>query len=300
MKVFVAALDEGSLAGAARKLGRSPAAVSRAVSFLETHIGAQLLHRTTRSIKLSDTGERYAAACRQVLTDLEEADTIASSERSVPRGILTLTAPVVSGEVVLRPILNAFMDAFPEISARLYLLDRQVNLIDEGRRRRRRRAPHRSPSGLDLGRDPGRRGSSCGGGRAALPGAAPAHRGAGRPGEAPDHCICTTWPRLVELPAFAGLPRAANNPLRAPPSDQLGPRSSGLCRRWAWRYAFVVVSGRRACAERRARDRTIGRGTAAAARSSDLAARSALSSESPCLCGLCCTTASESLRISGE
>ena len=132
MKVFVAALDEGSLAGAARKLGRSPAAVSRAVSFLETHIGAQLLHRTTRSIKLSDTGERYAAACRQVLTDLEEADTIASSERSVPRGILTLTAPVVSGEAVLGPILNAFMDAFPEISARLYLLDRQVNLIDEG------------------------------------------------------------------------------------------------------------------------------------------------------------------------
>src|SRR5260370_39328264 len=132
MKVFVAALDEGSLAGAARKLGRSPAAVSRAVSFLETHIGAQLLHRTTRSIKLSDTGERYAAACRQVLTDLEEADTVASGEPSVPRGILTLTAPVVSGEAVLGPILNAFMDAFPEISARLYLLDRQVNLIDEG------------------------------------------------------------------------------------------------------------------------------------------------------------------------
>ncbi len=268
MKAFVAALDEGSLAGAARKLGRSPAAVSRAVSFLETHIGAQLLHRTTRSIKLSDTGERYAAACRQVLTDLEEADSIASSERSVPRGILTLTAPVVSGEVVLRPILNAFMDAFPEISARLYLLDRQVNLIDEG---------------VDV---------------------------ALRIGHLPDSTLVAirvgevrlvvAWPRLVELPAFAGLRRAANNPLCAPTSDQLGPRSSGLCRRWAWRYAFVVVSGRRACAERRARDRTIGRGTAAAARSSDLAARSALSSESPCLCGLCCTTASESLRVSGE
>ena len=53
MKVFVAALDEGSLAGVGRKLGRSPAAVSRAIAFLEAHVGAELLHRTTRSIKLS-------------------------------------------------------------------------------------------------------------------------------------------------------------------------------------------------------------------------------------------------------
>src|SRR5439155_17425702 len=98
MKVFVAALDEGSLAGAARKLGRSPAAVSRAVAFLEDHVGMQLLHRTTRSSRLSEAGERYAAACRRVLTDLEEADILAAGERSAPRGTLTLTAPPASGE----------------------------------------------------------------------------------------------------------------------------------------------------------------------------------------------------------
>ena len=132
MKVFVAALDEGSLAGAGRKLGRSPAAVSRAVAFLEGHVGVQLLHRTTRSIKLSEAGEHYVAACRRVLTDLEEADILAAGERSAPRGILTLTAPVISGEEVLRPILDAFLDAYPTVSARLYLLDRPVNLIDEG------------------------------------------------------------------------------------------------------------------------------------------------------------------------
>ena len=72
MKVFVATLDEGSLAAAGRKLGRSPAAVSRAVAFLEGHVGVPLLHRTTRSIKLSEAGERYAAACRRMLTDLDE------------------------------------------------------------------------------------------------------------------------------------------------------------------------------------------------------------------------------------
>ena len=65
MKVFVSAVDEGSLAGAGRRLGRSPAAVSRAIAFLEAHVGAELLHRTTRSLKLSDAGERYAAACRR-------------------------------------------------------------------------------------------------------------------------------------------------------------------------------------------------------------------------------------------
>ena len=132
MKVFVATLDEGSLAGASRKLSRSPAAVSRAIAFLEEHVGTELLHRTTRSIKLSEAGERYAAACRRVLTDLEEADIMAAGERSAPRGKLALTAPVFIGETVLSPILDAFMDAYPAVSVRLHLLDRSANLIDEG------------------------------------------------------------------------------------------------------------------------------------------------------------------------
>jgi DNA-binding transcriptional LysR family regulator len=132
MKVFVAALDEGSLAGAGRKLGRSPAAVSRAVAFLEAHVGAELLHRTTRSIKLSEAGARYAVACRRVLTDLEEADITAAGERSAPRGLLTITAPVAAGEDILRPIVDDFMDEYPAVNVRLYFLDRPANLIDEG------------------------------------------------------------------------------------------------------------------------------------------------------------------------
>src|SRR5580658_5260145 len=95
MKVFVTALDEGSLAGAGRKLGRSPAAVSRAIAFLEASVGAALLHRTTRSIKTSGAGEQYAAACRRVLAELEEVTMIAAGERSAPRGTLSLTAPEI-------------------------------------------------------------------------------------------------------------------------------------------------------------------------------------------------------------
>lgn len=132
MRVFVAALDAGSLAGAGRRLGRSPAAVSRAIAALEAHVGAPLLHRTTRSLRLSEAGERYAAACRRVLADLEEADLLAAGEAAAPRGVLSISAPLVSGAQVLRPILEAFLDAQPAVRARLLLLDRPVSLVDEG------------------------------------------------------------------------------------------------------------------------------------------------------------------------
>lgn len=132
MKVFIATLDEGSLAGAGRLLQRSPAAVSRAIASLEAHVGVELLHRTTRSLRLSEAGERYAVACRRILTELEEAEILAVGEKSAPRGMLTLTAPPISGEDILRPILDDFLDAYPMVSARLLLLDRSVSLVEEG------------------------------------------------------------------------------------------------------------------------------------------------------------------------
>lgn len=132
MRVFVTALDEGSLAGAGRRLGRSPAAVSRAIAFLEAHVGTELLHRTTRSMKLSEAGERYAAACRRVLIELEEADLSAADERAAPRGTLTITAPPISGEEILRPIVDAYLRDFPAVSVNFVLLDRTANLVEEG------------------------------------------------------------------------------------------------------------------------------------------------------------------------
>src|SRR5262249_49785241 len=112
--------------------GRSPAAVSRAIAFLEAHVGAELLHRTTRTLKLSEAGERYVAACRRVLVDLEEADIAAGGERAAPRGTLTLTAPLIIGEDLVRAVVDGFMNEYPMVSVRLFLIDRQVNLIDEG------------------------------------------------------------------------------------------------------------------------------------------------------------------------
>jgi DNA-binding transcriptional LysR family regulator len=132
MRVFVAVLDEGSLSNAARKLGKSPAAVSRAVTDLEQRIGIELLHRTTRSIRPSDAGERYAAACRAILAALEDADATAAGEHAAPRGTLTITAPVAAGELVMRPLIDEFMTTFPAVCVRLLLIDRMSNLIDEG------------------------------------------------------------------------------------------------------------------------------------------------------------------------
>lgn len=132
MKVFIAALDEGSLAGAGRQLRRSPAAVSRAIAFLEQQVGATLLHRTTRAIKLSETGERYAEACRRVLAALHEAEALGAGERAAPRGTLTITAPPISGEEILRPIVDAYLEAFPAVSVKLVLVARGANLIEDG------------------------------------------------------------------------------------------------------------------------------------------------------------------------
>lgn len=132
MKVFIAVVDQGSLAQAARLLRRSPAAISRAIASLEAHVGVELLHRTTRSIRLSEAGERYVVACRHILTELAEADILAVGERAAPKGVLTISAPPVSGEDILRPIVDDFLDAFDSVSVRLLLLDRPVNLVEEG------------------------------------------------------------------------------------------------------------------------------------------------------------------------
>ncbi len=252
MKVFVTALDAGSLAGAGRTLGRSPAAVGRAVTYLEEHVGVQLLHRTTRLMKPSEAGKRYADACRRMLTDLKEAEILAAGERSTPRGTLTLSAPVLSGEEVLRPILDAFLDAFPEVSANLHLLDRSVNLIDEGIDAALRIG--HLPELID-GRRSGRRSPPGRRRRAILPCQASAHRSARRSREAANYRREPFWLGLVELPAYQWLDGFARCAVRAPPGRRQRTRGGGLGRRRTRRDAAFVLSGRRICEGRATADR---------------------------------------------
>lgn len=132
MRVFVTAVDAGSFAAAGRTLKRSSSAISRAIAFLEDHVGAPLFHRTTRSLRLSPAGERYAVTCRRILAELEEAELFVANERASPKGVLTISAPPIAGEEVLQPIVDDFLKAYPAVSVRLQLVDRHVNLVDEG------------------------------------------------------------------------------------------------------------------------------------------------------------------------
>jgi DNA-binding transcriptional LysR family regulator len=132
MRVFVTALNEGSLARAGQKLSRSPAAITRAIASLEAHVGAQLLHRTARRLQLTEAGERYAKVFKHVLAELDEADLSAARERAAPHGVLTVTAPVMFGTRILRPIVGEFLKLYPAVQVRYLLLNRITSLIDEG------------------------------------------------------------------------------------------------------------------------------------------------------------------------
>lgn len=132
INVFVAVVDTNGFAGAARKLHMSPPAVTRAINELETQLGLRLLTRTTRTVRVTDAGERYAQDCRRILADMREADESVSGMHASPRGKLTVTAPVLFGTHYVTPIVTEYLKRYPEVSASCLFLDRVVNLVDEG------------------------------------------------------------------------------------------------------------------------------------------------------------------------
>ena len=132
MRIFVAVAEARSFAGAARHLRLSAPAITRAVAALEQHLGARLLHRTTRQVRVTEVGERYLADCRRVLADLDEAEAIAGGAHVAPQGHLMVTAPQMFGRMHVGPLLLDFLQVYPQLTARALFVDRVVNLIDEG------------------------------------------------------------------------------------------------------------------------------------------------------------------------
>ncbi len=132
MTVFVAVAEEAGFAAAARRLHMSPPSVTRAVGELEARLGARLLHRTTRAVRLTDAGERYLADCQRILLEIEEADGQAAGIHATPQGTVSLTGSALFGRIVLTPILVDLLERYPEISINTFFVDRVVNLIDEG------------------------------------------------------------------------------------------------------------------------------------------------------------------------
>jgi len=132
MRVFLKVAKEEGFAEAARQLNMSPPAVTRAVAALEDAIGARLFIRTTRGVKLTEAGSRYAQDCRRILADLEEADATAAGSYVTPTGVLTVTAPVSLGQMCVLPILGDYLCKHPTMTGRALFLDRVTNIVDEG------------------------------------------------------------------------------------------------------------------------------------------------------------------------
>lgn len=132
MEVFVAIVDRGSFTGASEKLGMSAPTVSRALNSLETRVGAQLIARTTRSIRPTDAGMFYLEACRRVLDTIADAESNIAAEQSKPAGTLTVSAPVLFGQRFIAPLINAYANIYPDVSVNVVYVDRTTRLIEEG------------------------------------------------------------------------------------------------------------------------------------------------------------------------
>jgi DNA-binding transcriptional LysR family regulator len=130
--VFAEVADRGSFSAAARRLNRSPAAVTRAVAELEARLGVRLLNRTTRAVSMTDAGQRFLAGARRVLADLAEIEQAAAGHGRAPRGELRITAPIVFGRRHVLPLVTDFLAQYPEVGVRLMLLDRPADLVEEG------------------------------------------------------------------------------------------------------------------------------------------------------------------------
>ena len=132
MSVFVAIADAGSLTRAGAALGLSPPAVTRSLAALESHVGLPLFHRTTRALRLTEAGARYLEDCRRILSEVREAEESLAGSATVPRGTVTLTAPVLFGQLHVMPLLREFLDLYPQVRASALLLDRVVSLVEGG------------------------------------------------------------------------------------------------------------------------------------------------------------------------
>lgn len=132
MAVYVAVAEEESFAGAGRRLGMSPPAVTRAVASLENRLGIRLLNRTTRFVRATDAGLRYLEHARRIIAEADEADEAVAGVNAEPRGELAVTAPVLFGRMFVTPSIVEYLQRYPDMSVTAMLLDRVVNLLEEG------------------------------------------------------------------------------------------------------------------------------------------------------------------------
>jgi DNA-binding transcriptional LysR family regulator len=132
MQAFVSIVERGSLTAAAGALDASLPSVVRTLAALEAGLGVRLLNRTTRRIALTDEGREYYERCKRVLAEVDEAEAALSARRAQPRGRLRVTAPVMFGRLHVAPLATEFAARHAALQLELLLLDRVVDLLEEG------------------------------------------------------------------------------------------------------------------------------------------------------------------------
>jgi DNA-binding transcriptional LysR family regulator len=132
MQAFVKIVDAGSLTAAAEALGVSQPSMVRTLAALERELGVRLLNRTTRRMALTDEGREYCERCRVILSAVEQAQASLTARRAVPSGKLRITASVPFGRRFVVPVVTEFLAAHPQVRIELPLLDRVIDLVEEG------------------------------------------------------------------------------------------------------------------------------------------------------------------------
>ncbi|MFP4251956.1 MAG: LysR family transcriptional regulator [Guyparkeria sp.] len=132
LSTFVCVADTGTISAAAGRLGIAKSAVSRRLRELENHLGVELVHRTTRHLALTPSGEAFYHRATRLLADLDEAEEAVSREHGELSGVLRIAAPLSFGLLHLQPAITAFMNAHPGVSFDLDLDDHEVDLVADG------------------------------------------------------------------------------------------------------------------------------------------------------------------------
>ncbi|WP_347905961.1 LysR substrate-binding domain-containing protein [Pseudomonas purpurea] len=129
---FAKVVEAGGFAAAGRLLGIPKSRLSRRIAELEERLGARLLQRTTRQLKLTAVGERYLRHCQAMLLEAEMADEAVASMSSEPRGRLRVSCPVGLAHEFLPSVISTFLEKFPQVQLEMQLLNRRVDLVTEG------------------------------------------------------------------------------------------------------------------------------------------------------------------------
>jgi DNA-binding transcriptional LysR family regulator len=132
MAVFVAAADDGSLSGAARRFGLSASMAGKHVAAIEEELGVRLMHRTTRRLKLTDVGQAYYQRCKRLLEDYDDASREARDAQQTVRGVLRVAAPVTFGAMHLGGVVAGYLAQHPDVTVEMLLDDRYADLVTEG------------------------------------------------------------------------------------------------------------------------------------------------------------------------